>query len=52
MKANNLVEVETIAEITSRLIVNPASLKTKYQRISKIIEGLEGFIGDDVKISL
>ncbi len=52
MKANNLVEVETIAEITSRLIVNPASLKTKYQRISKIIEGLEEFIGDDVKISL
>ncbi len=52
LKANNLVEVETIAEITSRLIVNPASLKTKHQRISAIIEGLEKVIGDDVRISL
>ncbi len=52
MRANNLVEVETIAEITSRLIVNPASLKTKYQRISRIIEGLEKYIGDEVRISL
>jgi len=52
MKANNLVEVETIAEITSRLIVNRASLKTKHQRISSIIEGLEKVIGDEVKISL
>ncbi|WP_029916423.1 ATP phosphoribosyltransferase [Pelobacter seleniigenes] len=52
LKANNLVEVETIAEVTSRLIVNRASLKTKYQRISQIIEGLEEVIGDEVKISL
>ena len=29
LKANNLVEVEPIAEITSRLIVNRASLKTR-----------------------
>jgi ATP phosphoribosyltransferase len=35
------VEVETIAEITSRLIVNRASLKTRYKRISDIIGGLE-----------
>ena len=52
LKANNLVEVETLAEITSRLIVNRASLKTKHQRISAIIDGLEKVIGDDVKISL
>ena len=40
-KQNGLVEVETIAEITTRLIVNRASLKTKHQRISEIIQGLE-----------
>jgi ATP phosphoribosyltransferase len=51
LKANNMVEVETIAEITSRLIVNRASLKTKHQRISKILDGLEQVIGDEVTIS-
>jgi ATP phosphoribosyltransferase len=35
------VEVETIAEITTRLIVNRASLKTKHKRITEIIQGLE-----------
>ena len=51
LKANNMVEVETIAEVTSRLIVNRASLKTKHERIRKIIDGLEQVIGDEVKIS-
>ena len=41
MRQNGLVEVETIAEITTRLIVNRASLKTKNARISNIIQGLE-----------
>ncbi len=41
LKQNGLVEVETIAEITTRLIVNRASLKTKHQRITEIIQGLE-----------
>jgi ATP phosphoribosyltransferase len=41
LKQNGLVEVETIAEITTRLIVNRASLKTKHMRITEIIEGLE-----------
>ena len=41
LRQNGLVEVETIAEITTRLIVNRASLKTKHPRISEIIEGLE-----------
>jgi ATP phosphoribosyltransferase len=41
LKQNGLVEVETIAEITTRLIVNRASLKTKHTRISEIIQGLE-----------
>ncbi|GAB4170905.1 MAG: ATP phosphoribosyltransferase [Geothermobacteraceae bacterium] len=51
LKANNLVEVETIAEVTSRLIVNRASLKTKHQRISRIISELEQVIDDTVRIS-
>ena len=41
LKQNGLVEVETIAEITTRLVVNRASLKTKHERISAIIEALE-----------
>lgn len=41
LRQNGLVEVETIAEITTRLIVNRASLKTKHKRISEIIQGLE-----------
>jgi len=44
MRENGLVEVETIAEITSRLIVNRASLKTKHQRITRIIQELEGVL--------
>jgi ATP phosphoribosyltransferase len=41
LRDNGLVEVETIAEVTSRLIVNRASLKTKHKRVIGIIEGLE-----------
>ena len=38
LKANNLVEVEPIAEITSRLIVNRAALKTRPGEIGAWIE--------------
>lgn len=51
LRDNGMVEVETIAEITSRLIVNRASLKTKHQRISRIIQDLEQVIGENVVIS-
>ncbi len=44
LKQNGLVEVETIAEITTRLIVNRASLKTKHRRIAEIIAGLERYV--------
>ena len=44
MRQNGLVEVETIAEITTRLIVNRASLKTRQKRISEIIKGLENIL--------
>ncbi|MHB1398109.1 MAG: ATP phosphoribosyltransferase [Trichloromonadaceae bacterium] len=51
LKDNGMVEVETIAEITSRLIVNRASLKTKHQRIARIIADLERVIGDEVRLT-
>jgi ATP phosphoribosyltransferase len=51
LRENGMVEVETIAEITSRLIVNRASLKTKHQRITRIIEDLEGVLGETNRIS-
>ena len=51
LRDNGMVEVETIAEITTRLIVNRASLKTKHKRIARIIDDLEKVIGDDVRIS-
>ena len=38
LKANGLVEVERIAEITSRFIVNRAALKTRYAEINPWIE--------------
>ncbi len=40
LKQNGLVEVEDIMEITSRLICNRASLKTKPKRVKEIIEQL------------
>ena len=46
LRQNGLVEVETIAEITTRLVVNRASLKTKHERIRGIIDGLEKVIAD------
>ncbi|MFA5517159.1 MAG: ATP phosphoribosyltransferase [Desulfuromonadales bacterium] len=41
LRENGMVEVETIAEITTRLIVNRASLKTKHARIARLIDDLE-----------
>ena len=38
LKENGLVEVEEIVKSTARLIVNRASLKTKYRRVQDLIE--------------
>ena len=38
LEANGLVEVERIADVTSRLIVNRATLKTRYSLVSPWIE--------------
>jgi ATP phosphoribosyltransferase len=40
LKANGLVPLELIAQISSRLIVNRASLKTRQQAIAELIEQL------------
>ncbi|MBI5598848.1 MAG: ATP phosphoribosyltransferase [Deltaproteobacteria bacterium] len=40
LRRNGLVEVETIMEVTSRLVCNRASLKTKPRKIKCIIENL------------
>ena len=40
LRANGLVAVEDILEVTSRLIVNPASMKLKRAEIAPLIEAL------------
>ncbi|MBX3654286.1 MAG: ATP phosphoribosyltransferase [Ramlibacter sp.] len=45
LKANQLVEVERIMDISSRLVVNQASLKLKQQPIRQIIDAFAGAIG-------
>jgi ATP phosphoribosyltransferase len=38
LRANNLIEVERIMDISSRLIVNQAALKLKREAIRRIID--------------
>ncbi|TJZ79104.1 ATP phosphoribosyltransferase [Chitiniphilus eburneus] len=45
LKANDLVAVEHIRDISSRLIVNQAALKLKEERIQPMIEAFAGAIG-------
>jgi ATP phosphoribosyltransferase len=40
LKANGLVPLEHIADISSRLVVNRASMKMKHARISDLIDKL------------
>ncbi len=41
LKANDLVEVEHIMDISSRLVVNPAALKLKRQALRALIDAFE-----------
>jgi len=45
LRANGLAEVEVIAEITSRLIVNRAALKTRPEEINGWVERFRGVVG-------
>lgn len=42
LKANHLVEVEKIMDISSRLVVNPAALKLKREPIRALIDAISG----------
>ena len=44
LKANNLVEVEDIMPISSRLVVNQASLKLKRELIQPVLEAFAGAV--------
>lgn len=44
LKANNLVEVEEIMPISSRLVVNQASLKMKRSLLQPVLDAIEGAI--------
>jgi ATP phosphoribosyltransferase len=44
LKANNLVEVERIMDISSRLVVNQAALKLKREPIRRIIDAFAGAV--------
>jgi len=44
LKANHLIEVERIMEISSRLVVNQASLKLKQEPIRAIIDAFAGAV--------
>jgi len=45
LKENGLVEVETLFEISSRLVVNKASLKLKHPLVSDLIANLSAAVG-------
>lgn len=47
LKANGLVAMETICEISSRLIVNKAAMKTKHAQVSAIIAALREAVEAD-----
>jgi len=45
LKANHLVEVERIMDISSRLVVNPAALKLKREPLRALIDAFEAAVG-------
>ena len=44
LKANGLVAQEQIADVSSRLIVNKAAMKTNHTQVQEIIEALRGVV--------
>ncbi|WP_018411850.1 ATP phosphoribosyltransferase [Methyloversatilis thermotolerans] len=44
LRANNLVEVEHIMDISSRLVINQAALKVKHALLTPILEAIEGAV--------
>ncbi|MDR0999799.1 MAG: ATP phosphoribosyltransferase [Clostridiales bacterium] len=46
LSANGLVELDTVCEISARLLVNRVSMKMEYERVTDIINSLKGFVDD------
>jgi ATP phosphoribosyltransferase len=46
LRANNLVEVERIMDISSRLVVNQAALKLKQEAIRAVIDSFAGAVAN------
>lgn len=46
LKANGLEAREEIADISSRLIVNKAAMKTKYNEIQSIVDALQSAVAN------
>ena len=46
LKANGLVPLEHICDISSRLVVNKASWKMKHARVTALLEALRAAVGD------
>lgn len=45
LRQNGLVEIDTVGEVSSRLVVNPARLKLDGERLGALIDALEGALG-------
>jgi ATP phosphoribosyltransferase len=50
LRANNLVEVEEIVQISSRLVVNQAALKLKRDRLAPILDAFERASAIDARV--
>jgi ATP phosphoribosyltransferase len=46
LRQNGLVEIDTITEVSTRLVVNPARLKLDGERLGGMIEALERAVAD------
>jgi ATP phosphoribosyltransferase len=44
LRENGLQDVTTIHELSARLVANPASLKTKYDEISNVVNGFRALL--------
>ena len=49
LKANDLVEIEVIAEVTSRLIVNRAASKTRPREVARWVERFRAAVGEQAR---
>jgi len=51
LKANDLVAVEDILPVTARLIVNPASLKLKRDRVKPLIDAIAAAVASEAAVT-